>query len=42
VLFYTYLFMTALLIGVFAFFFLHTFLWAFRALKERLEKKGGG
>ena len=40
-LYYTYLFMTALLIGVFAFFFLHTFLWAFRALKERIEKKGG-
>jgi 5-methylcytosine-specific restriction endonuclease McrA len=42
VLYYTYLFMTMLLIGVFAFFFTHTFLWAFRALKERLEKKGGG
>ena len=41
VLFYTYLFMTVLLIGVFTFFFLHTFLWAFRALKERMEKKGG-
>jgi hypothetical protein len=41
VLYYTYLFMTALLIGVFAFFFTHTFLWAFRALKERMEKKGG-
>ncbi len=41
VLYYTYIFMTALLIGVFAFFFTHTFLWAFRALKERMEKKGG-
>jgi hypothetical protein len=41
VLYYTYLFMTALLIGVFTFFFTHTFLWAFRALKERMEKKGG-
>jgi hypothetical protein len=41
VLYYTYLFMTVLLIGVFTFFFTHTFLWAFRALKERLGKKGG-
>ncbi len=40
-LFYTYLFMTVLLIGVFTFFFLHTFLWAFRSLKERMSKKGG-
>lgn len=41
VLYYTYLFMTTLLIGVFSFFFLHTFLWAYRALKERMAKKGG-
>jgi hypothetical protein len=41
VLYYTYLFMTALLIGVFTFFLSHTVLWAFRALKERMEKKGG-
>jgi len=41
VLYYTYLFMTLLLIGVFAFFFTHTFLWAYRSLKERLSKKGG-
>ncbi len=41
-LFYTYLFMTVLLIGVFAFFFLHTFLWTLRALKERIKMKGGG
>ncbi len=42
VLFYTFIFMTALLIGVFTFFFLHTFLWAFRSLKERMNEKGGG
>ncbi len=41
VLYYTYLFMTVLLIGVFAFFLTHTFLWTFRALKERMKKKGG-
>lgn len=41
VLYYTYLFMTVLLIGVFTFFFTHTFLWAYRSLKERLNKKGG-
>jgi len=41
VLYYTYLFMTVLLIGVFTFFFAHTFLWAYRSLKERLKKKGG-
>jgi predicted CXXCH cytochrome family protein len=41
VLYYTYIFMTALLISVFAFFLTHTFLWAYRALKERMEKKGG-
>jgi len=42
IMYYTYLFMTALLIGVFAFFFTHTFLWAYRSLKERMNKKGGG
>lgn len=42
VLYYTYLFMTMLLIGVFTFFLTHTVLWAFRALKERMEKKKGG
>ncbi len=41
-LFYTYAFMTALLIGVFAFFFTHTFLWAYRSLKEKLQQKKGG
>ena len=41
VLFYTYSFMTLLLISVFAFFLTHTFLWAYRALKERIDKKGG-
>ena len=40
-LYYTYLFMTLLLIGVFTFFLTHTFLWAYRALKERIQKKGG-
>lgn len=33
-----YLFMTILLIGVFSFFFLHTFLWAYRSLRERANK----
>jgi hypothetical protein len=42
VMYYTYLFMTTLLIGVFAFFFTHTFLWAYRSLKERMNRKGGG
>jgi hypothetical protein len=41
-LFYTYIFMTTLLIGVFAFFFTHTFLWAYRSLKEKLRQKKGG
>ncbi len=41
VLYYTFVFMTLLLIGVFAFFLTHTFLWAYRALKERIQKKGG-
>lgn len=40
VLYYTYLFMTLLLIVTFAFFLTHTFLWAYRALKERIQKKG--
>lgn len=34
-LYYTYLFMTVLIFGVFSFFSLHTFLWAYRSLKER-------
>ncbi len=42
VLYYTYVFMTSLLIAVFSFFFLHTFLWAYRSLRERMRKKGGG
>jgi hypothetical protein len=41
VLYYTFFFMTLLLIGTFAFFLTHTFLWAYRALKERIQKKGG-
>ncbi len=41
VLYYTFLFMTILLLGTFAFFFTHTFLWAYRSLKERMNKKGG-
>jgi len=41
ILYYTYRFMTLLLIGVFAFFFTHTFLWAYRSMKERMQKKGG-
>jgi len=41
IMFYTFVFMTALLIGTFAFFFTHTFLWAYRSLKERMSKKGG-
>ncbi len=40
-LFWTYAFMTALLIGVFTFFFTHTFLWAYRSLKERMRRTGG-
>jgi hypothetical protein len=31
--------MTILLIGVFSFFFTHTILWAFRALKERTRQR---
>jgi hypothetical protein len=41
IMYYTFLFMTTLLIGVFAFFFTHTFLWAYRSLKERMDRKGG-
>jgi len=40
VMFYTFVFMTTLLIGTFAFFFTHTFLWAYRSLRERMRKKG--
>lgn len=40
-LFWTYTFMTTLLLSVFAFFFTHTFLWAYRSLKEKMRKKGG-
>jgi predicted CXXCH cytochrome family protein len=39
--YYTLLFMTLLLIGVFTFFFTHTFLWLYRSMKERMKKKGG-
>ncbi|MEK6693186.1 MAG: hypothetical protein AABY44_07145 [Nitrospirota bacterium] len=38
-LYYTYLFMTLLLLGVFAFFFTHTALWAYRSLMERIRKR---
>lgn len=38
-LYYTYLAMTILLTGVFAFFITHTFLWAYRTLKDRHKKK---
>lgn len=41
ILYYTWLFMTILLISVFTFFLIHTFLWAYRALKERINRKGG-
>jgi len=41
VLYYTFMFMTTLLISVFAFFLTHTFLWAYRSLKERIQKKRG-
>ena len=41
IMYYTYRGMTILLIGVFAFFFTHTFLWAYRSLKERMGRKGG-
>jgi hypothetical protein len=39
-LYYTHLFMTVLIFGVFSFFLLHTFLWAYRSLKERPKTKG--
>ncbi|GAB4390589.1 MAG: hypothetical protein Kow0025_23670 [Thermodesulfovibrionales bacterium] len=39
VLFYTYWFMTALLVGVFSFFIVHTALWAYRSMRERGEKQ---
>lgn len=42
VLFYTYKFMTLLLIGVFTFFFLHTILWAYRSLREKIRAGKGG
>jgi hypothetical protein len=41
-LFYVYFFMTSLLIGVFTFFFIHTSLWAYRALKVRMRGEDGG
>ncbi len=39
-LYYTWLAMTALIVSVFAFFVVHTFLWAYRTLRERLKRKG--
>jgi hypothetical protein len=42
ILFYTYWFMILLLIGVFTFFLLHTFLWALRAFLERKRGKRNG
>jgi hypothetical protein len=41
VLYYTFFGMTGLLLGTFGFFFTHTFLWAYRSLRERMSKKGG-
>ncbi|MGD1075866.1 MAG: hypothetical protein ABR903_07285 [Thermodesulfovibrionales bacterium] len=38
-LYYVYVFMTILLIGVFTFFILHSSLWAYRSLRERMKKK---
>jgi len=38
IMFYTFVFMTTLLISVFAFFLTHTLLWAYRSLKERIAK----
>jgi nitrate/TMAO reductase-like tetraheme cytochrome c subunit len=38
-LYYTHIFMTLLIFGVFSFFLLHTFLWAYRSLKERAKSK---
>jgi hypothetical protein len=40
-LYYAYLFMTALLVGTFGFFGVHTLLWLPRSLVERLRRKGG-
>jgi hypothetical protein len=34
--------MTVLLIGVFTFFFFHTFLWLYRSLKERAKGRKEG
>ena len=39
VLYYVYVFMTILLIGVFTFFLLHSSLWAYRSLRERINTK---
>jgi hypothetical protein len=39
VMFYTFVFMTVLLIGTFAFFLTHTLLWAYRSLKERMNAR---
>jgi predicted CXXCH cytochrome family protein len=39
--YYPLLFMTLLLVGVFSFFFTHTFLWFYRSVRERMKKKGG-
>jgi nitrate/TMAO reductase-like tetraheme cytochrome c subunit len=41
-LYYTYLFMTALLVGVFGFFGLHTLLWLPRSLVERIRRSRAG
>ena len=41
ILFYPYVFMTALLVAVFTFFFIHTSLWAYRALKVRTKGETG-
>ncbi|MBF0559316.1 MAG: hypothetical protein HQL08_11110 [Nitrospirae bacterium] len=42
ILYYTYKFMTLLLIGVFTFFLTHTILWAYRALREKMQSGKGG
>jgi len=39
VLYVVFVLMTILLIGVFTFFFLHSSLWAYRSLRERMKKK---
>jgi hypothetical protein len=41
-LYYPYVFMTTLLVAVFTFFFIHTSLWAYRALKVRTKGERGG